>query len=66
MVDLTCPNCRRVFPIVPGISRGFCSCGLDFKITRKADGMVVLWTPDPVYPSSGSRSYTTELGGVPV
>lgn len=59
MITLVCPNCAREFPVMPVESDGFCACGLDFRIP--ADLTRVEWKPDPNYPTSGARSYTTPL-----
>lgn len=48
MIELTCPACGRVFPVLPVPSEGWCACGTDYEIDAAG---VVTWKVD----GEGSR-----------
>lgn len=65
MIELTCPNCGKKFPILPVVSTGHCGCGLDYETKIRGATMYVEWTHDPSFPQSGTRDYSESFSLAP-
>jgi hypothetical protein len=59
MIELKCPNCGLVFPVIPVSSTGWCKCGLDYILDM--NHRQVRWMPDPKYPQSGQQQVVQEI-----